>query len=174
MSTSACTYCEVKATKLTTTSNVISPTAARTAAGSRTSAWITSAPSGAGRQLVEPRLRMVRSIPAATARREQAELMTPVPPMNKTFSAVMTSPTSMREFGRPRLTYHGDADLPGVGELFFDLLGDVARDDLGLNVVDLVRQHHHPHLAASLHSKDFLDSLVRGGDLLKPLKPLHV
>ena len=59
------------------------------------SAWTTSAPSGSGRVLVLPRLSTVSSIPAATARAAHAELMMPVPPMNRTFRAVTTA-TSLR------------------------------------------------------------------------------
>src|SRR4051795_2933153 len=67
-----------------------------------------------------------------------------------------------------------DADLAGVGQLFFDLLGDVARDDLGGDVVDLVRLDHHPDLATCLHREHLLDAGLLARDLLDPLEPLHV
>jgi hypothetical protein len=69
--------------------------AARTDALSRMSACSTSAPGGTGLIEALPRLRTVRSWPAATARQAHAELMIPVPPMNKIRSAV-TLPSVVR------------------------------------------------------------------------------
>src|SRR5580704_2777617 len=81
---------------------------------------------------------------------------------------------SAREFGGPGFTDHGDADLARVGQFLFDLLGDVARDHLGLDVVDPVGLDHDPDLAARLHSEDLLHALVVAGDLLQALQALDV
>src|SRR6201994_2991867 len=79
----------VKATQSTTASNSRSPRAARTAAGSRTSARSTVASGGSGRSWLVPRFSTYRSMPRATASRDDAELMTPLPPMNRTFGSAM-------------------------------------------------------------------------------------
>src|SRR5262249_60396970 len=81
---------------------------------------------------------------------------------------------SAGEFRGPGLADHGDADLPRVGELLLDLLGDVAGDHLGLDVVDPVRLDHHPDLPAGLHREDLLHAFVPAGDLLQALQALDV
>jgi hypothetical protein len=43
-------------------------------------------PGGSGRVLLSPRFKTNRSTPFSTVTREHAELMTPLPPMNKTLS----------------------------------------------------------------------------------------
>ncbi len=89
---SACTCSGVNATQSTTASNVTSPSAARTSAGSRTSACRTVASGGGGRSPVLPRLSTHRSMPCSIALWVQAELMIPLPPMNKTRKAVTRLP----------------------------------------------------------------------------------
>ena len=44
------------------------------------------APGGSGRVVLRPRFKTNSSTPFSTATREHAELMTPLPPMNKTLS----------------------------------------------------------------------------------------
>src|SRR5690606_8947062 len=79
------------------------------------------------------------------------------------------------ELGGAGLADHGDADLTRVRQLVLDLLGDVAGDDLRLDVVDGVGLDHHPDLAAGLHREDLLDARVLlAGDLLQPLHALDV
>src|ERR1700760_837009 len=73
----------VKATQSTTASNSRSPRAARTAAGSWTSACSTVASGGSGRSRLVPRFSRKRSMPGSVASWEQAELMMPLPPMNR-------------------------------------------------------------------------------------------
>src|SRR6202034_2100837 len=82
--------------------------------------------------------------------------------------------TSAGEFGGPGFAHHGDADLPWIGQFLFDLLGDVAGDHLGLDVVDVVGLDHDPDLAARLHGEDLLDTLVAAGYLLEALQALDV
>ena len=82
--TSAPTCSGVNARKLATTSNSCPPTAAVTAAASRMSAFSTRTSAGSGRVVVRPRLRTVTSMPSSTARRQQAALISPVPPMTRT------------------------------------------------------------------------------------------
>ena len=98
-STSSWTCSGVKATKSTTASNSRSPIAARADAGSRMSPSRRRASAGSGRADVRPRLRTYRSIPRSTARCEQAELICPEPPTNKTFRAVMAADRSQRGCG---------------------------------------------------------------------------
>jgi len=43
-------------------------------------------PGGSGRLVLRPRFKTNSSTPFSTATREHAELMTPLPPMNKTLS----------------------------------------------------------------------------------------
>src|ERR671918_1143026 len=83
-------------------------------------------------------------------------------------------PPLPRELRRARLPDHRDLDLPGVLELLLDLLRDVTRDRLRLEVVDVLRRHQHADLAAGLHREDLLDALVRRADLLQPLQALDV
>jgi hypothetical protein len=45
---------------------------------------------GSERPVLKPRLRTNNSIPLSTATREQAELITPVPPMNKTLRLLIS------------------------------------------------------------------------------------
>src|SRR6201996_2935990 len=78
------------------------------------------------------------------------------------------------EFHGAGLADDGDADLARVGQLLLDLLGDVAGDDLGLDVVHAVRLDHDPDLPAGLHGEHLLHALVGDGDLLQPLQPLDV
>ena len=47
------------------------------------------APGGRGRSVLRPRFSTNSSMPLSTATREQAELMTPLPPMNNTVSCAM-------------------------------------------------------------------------------------
>src|SRR5205807_10213721 len=77
-------------------------------------------------------------------------------------------------FGGRGLADHGDADLARVGELLVDLLGDVAGDHLGVDVVDPVGLDHDPDLPAGLHGEDLLDALVAAGDLLQAFQALDV
>src|SRR6266540_3336635 len=81
---------------------------------------------------------------------------------------------SAGDLGDAGFAYHGDADLAGVGELFFDLLRHVPGQYGGADVVDVVRPYHHPDLAAGLHREDLFDAVLAGGDLLDPLQPLDV
>src|SRR5262249_4567100 len=81
---------------------------------------------------------------------------------------------SAGEFPGPGLAGRGESDLPRVGELLLDLLGDVARDHLGLDVVDPVGLDHHPDLPAGLHREDLLHAFVPAGDLLQALQALDV
>src|SRR5512132_4312473 len=81
---------------------------------------------------------------------------------------------SMRDLGGPRLTHHGDPDLAGIGQLVLDLLGDLAGDDLGGEVVDLGRLDHDPHLAAGLHSEYLLHAGLGRRDLFDAGEPLDV
>ena len=46
-------------------------------------------PGGSGRTVLRPRFSTDNSMPLSTATREQAELMTPLPPMNSTLSLVI-------------------------------------------------------------------------------------
>src|SRR5690348_9610622 len=81
---------------------------------------------------------------------------------------------SAGEFRGPGLADYGDADLSRVGELLFDLLGDVAGDHLGLDVVDPVGLDHDPDLAAGLHREDLFHAFVPASDLLQALQALDV
>src|SRR5579875_3156901 len=83
-SMSARTCSGVKATQSTTASNSRPPRASRADAGSRMSPRSTVASGGSGRSRVLPRFSTVRSMPRAAASREHAELITPLPPMNRT------------------------------------------------------------------------------------------
>ena len=76
----------VKATQFTTASNRWWPSAAAADAGSRMSPRSRVAPSGTGREVVWPRLSKKSWCPASTAKREQAELMMPEPPINRIFT----------------------------------------------------------------------------------------
>src|SRR5689334_24002594 len=69
-----------------------------------------------------------------------------------------------RELRGAGLADDRDADLAGVGELLLDLLGDVAGDDLGLDVVYLLGLDHDADLAARLHGEDLLDAFLLGSD----------
>ena len=66
------------------------------------------------------------------------------------------SRASARGLRGPGLADDDDLDLAGVGQLLLDLLGDVAGQDLGLDVVDHLRGHHHPDLPAGLHREDLV------------------
>ena len=68
----------------------------------------------------------------------------------------------------------GDLDLPRVLELLLDPLGHVAGQDLGGDVVDVLRLDHDPDLAAGLHGEDLVDARVAAGDLLEALQALDV
>src|SRR5947209_6680692 len=76
--------------------------------------------------------------------------------------------------GGPGLAHDRDADLPGIGQLFLDLLGDVTRDHLRGDVVDLFRLDHHPDLATGLHGEHLLHAWLLARDLLDALEPLDV
>src|SRR5450755_164560 len=83
---SAWTCPGVNATQSTTASKSRSLISSRTARGSRMSARSIVTPGGSGRVVLCPRFRTDNSMPLSTATREHAELMTPLPPMNKTLS----------------------------------------------------------------------------------------
>src|SRR6266536_3041688 len=61
-----------------------------------------------------------------------------------------------RVLDRTELPDHRDADLARILQLLLHLLGDVAGEDLGREVVDLLRLHHHPDLPARLHGEGLL------------------
>ncbi len=66
------------------------------------------------------------------------------------------------DLGDPGLADDGDADLARVGQLLLDLLGHVAGQHGRADVVDVVRAHHDPDLAAGLHREDLLDAGLAG------------
>ncbi len=70
---------------------------------------------------------------------------------------------------RPRLPDHGHADLPGVGKVGLDLLGDVARKDARGFVADLLVVHDDPDLAAGLDGVRLLHAGERLRDRLEVL-----
>ena len=59
---------------------------------------------------------------------------------------------------RARLSNHADAHLPGIGGLFLDLAGDVARQHHCLLIGNLVVFDQNPQLAAGLNRIGFLDA----------------
>src|SRR5665647_1897017 len=87
-STSCCTWPGVNATKSTTASNSIRPSASFTASGSLTSARSARAPAGAGLATDSPLFSRCTSCPSRNARSAHAELMMPVPPMNNTLNDI--------------------------------------------------------------------------------------
>ena len=68
----------------------------------RTSARSTRTSGGSGRIEVVPRLRTCNSIPRSTASREQAELMFPLPPTNRTFNPLIQAANQPAAMHRPR------------------------------------------------------------------------
>src|SRR5215813_1345955 len=72
-----------------------------------------------------------------------------------------------RDFSRPGLADHRDADLPRVGHVGFDFARDLARQHRGLLVGDLTGFDNHAHLAAGLDREAFFDSPKRLGNLLE-------
>src|SRR5215470_11193492 len=78
------------------------------------------------------------------------------------------------EFSSARFPDDRDPDLPRISQLLLDLLGDVPRDDLRLNVVHPVRLDHDADLATGLHREHLVHAVVRGRDLLQPFQPLDV
>jgi hypothetical protein len=91
-SMSAWTCSGVNAIQFTTASKVSPSSIARTLAGSWASPCSTVTPAGSGRYRVCPRFSTDSSMPAATAARAHAELITPVPPRKRTRIPV-TAPT---------------------------------------------------------------------------------
>src|ERR1700733_1366302 len=83
-SMSARMWSGVNATQSTTASKSRSLIFSRTDRGSRISAWIFLTWGGRTRPVLVPRLSTNSSMPLSTASREQAELITPVPPMKRT------------------------------------------------------------------------------------------
>src|SRR5690625_3484582 len=74
----------VKEVKSATASNSAAPSTARTASGSRTSAWTVRTSSGTARRVDSPRFSTVTSQPRCNATGTHAALIWPVPPMNST------------------------------------------------------------------------------------------
>src|SRR4249920_2333920 len=104
------------------------------------------------------RIRNVRSIPTRLPRR----------------TAGRRSRHLSGELGGADLADDRDLDLAGVLQFLLDLLRDVARDDLRLEIIDGPRLHEDAHLAPGLHRVDLLDAAERVADLLEALEPLHV
>src|SRR5438093_13063834 len=107
--------------------------------------------------LAVPPRQVAFAVPATAARRA---------PVQKIQSA--------GDFGDAGLADHGDADLAGVGEFLFDLLGHVAGQDGGGDVVDVLGADHDPDLAAGLHREDLLHAGLAGRDLLDTFQALDV
>src|SRR5262245_31193535 len=100
----------VKATKLTTTSKVRPCNNSEMAALSRISPCKTGTLAGMGRVAL-PRLSSTRSIPRETANSTHAELIVPVPPMNRTFKA--SSHVCWMSESRSTRFYHSrSSDIP--------------------------------------------------------------
>ena len=89
---SASTCSGVKATQSTTASNVASPERLPHLGRVADVRVPHRRPGGGGRCRVLPRFSTVRSMPCSTALRAQAELITPLPPMNRTRKAVTRPP----------------------------------------------------------------------------------
>src|SRR4029078_7573229 len=66
-------------------------------------------------------------------------------------------------FGCSGLSYDRHLDLARVGQLFLDLLGDVSGQHLRFDVIDHIRAHHDPDLAAGLHREHLVDTLAGTG-----------
>src|SRR6266436_4378080 len=74
----------------------------------------------------------------------------------------------------PRLADDRHLDLAGVGQLLLDLANDVAGEARRGEIVDLLRPHQDPDLAAGLDGKGTLDPGEAVGDRLEILEALHV
>src|SRR5207244_2806604 len=81
---------------------------------------------------------------------------------------------SASEFHGADLSHHRDLDLAGVLQLLLDLLRDVSGQDLGGQVVHILRLHHHADLTPCLHGEGLFDAGIRRADLLQSLEPLDV
>ncbi len=67
----------------------------------------------------------------------------------------------------PGFADHGDLDLPGVLHPLFDLLGHIACQTGGVQVVDVIRLDDDPDLPAGLQSIAFNDALEGVGDVFQ-------
>src|SRR5215213_3454894 len=75
---------------------------------------------------------------------------------------------------RPCLSNQHDFDLPWILELGLDAPRDLLGERRHAHVVHVIRDDHHPDLAAGLDGEHAFHSLVARGDALEPLEPLHV
>src|SRR5687767_13756828 len=97
-----------------------------------------------------------------------------LPTMSPTKRSFTPARRSLRVLDRTGLADDGDLDLPRVGEVLLDLLGDVAREPDRLLVGDLLAVHDDADLAARLDGEALLHALEARRDLLELLEPLHV
>src|SRR2546421_132892 len=95
-------------------------------------------------------------------------------PSGRIPSSELRESRSAGVFGSPGLAHHHHADLPRVGQLGLDLLGDVASHPLRGEVVDHTRVDHHPDVAPRLHGIGLDHSGVGLGDRLQSLEALDV
>src|SRR3989337_3634743 len=79
-----------------------------------------------------------------------------------------------RVVDRPRLADDGDLDRPGVLHPLFDLLGHVARQAGGRQVVDILRRDDDPDLPPGLQGEALLNSHEGIGDLLQTAHAFNV
>ena len=75
---------------------------------------------------------------------------------------------------RACLADHRHFDLAGILHRLFDLLGDIARQALRFQVVDLLRAHKDAHFAAGLKRIALVHALVGVGDIFQGAHALDI
>src|SRR5262245_3066633 len=85
-----------------------------------------------------------------------------------------SSSVSLRDVGRPTLSYHGDFDLSWVVELLFDGAGDVAADAHGVGVACAVCVRNHTQLTAGLNRIRVLHLREAARDRFEVRQALHI
>src|ERR1044071_1658958 len=83
-------------------------------------------------------------------------------------------PVLLGELDAARFANHSHADLAGILQGFFDLAGDIAGEDEGLAIINLVGLNHHPQLASGLDGETFVDTAKGHTDLLEVLQPVDI
>ena len=68
---------------------------------------------------------------------------------------------------RTGLADHRHADLPRIFQIVLDLAGDVLAQLNDLQIVDFIRLHDHPDLAAGLNRECLVDALKAVADILQ-------
>lgn len=81
---------------------------------------------------------------------------------------------SLRKIDEPAFPDHRDLDLPRIGQLLLDLLGQFPRELKTFRISEIFLLDDYANFPSSLNGIGFLDALVDGRQRLQLFQPLYI